>query len=108
MTDRSLWEKLTEVWELLNDDDRYEVIDHARWLAFESRLVGGPLDGLPIPERFKNGDSVTIEIDGKAAIYIRSNGVALSFNGFSRIGGEGGEWPDIKADELRVIKGGLR
>lgn len=108
MIDRSLWEKLKEVWELLDDDDRFEVIDHAQWLAFESRLVGGPLDGLPIPERFKNVHCLTIELDGKAAIYHRSDGVVLSFDDFGRIGGEGGWWPDIRADELREIKGGLR
>lgn len=107
MSDSVLWNKLRSVWETLSDDDQFEVLNHARWLAGESRLMGGPFDGLRVPERFKDdGFGLSIEIDGKAALYVRDNDMKLRFHGFNRIGGEGGTWPDIGAVELQSLRGG--
>lgn len=101
-----LLESLMRIWRSLDEDDRCELLDHARWLAGDSRLVGGPLDGLRLPERFKDSIHLSIEIGGRAAVYERDNNSMLRFDGFGRIGGEGGTWPDIRADELQALEGG--
>ncbi len=109
MMDQQLWAKLKAAWESLDTDQRFEVLDHARWLAGDSRLVGGPCDGLRVPDRFKDqGIGLSIEVNGKAALYERDGEMLWRFAGFHRIGGEGSTWPDIRAEELQSLKGGAQ
>lgn len=83
--------------------DREELLDHARWLAQDSKLKGGPFDGLRIPDRFKYEWSLSIEIGGRAAFYERSSTwLRFCFVGFRPIGGEVG-WPDIRSSELTEL-----
>ena len=103
-----LLESLMRVLQSLDEDGRCELLDHARWLAGDSRLVGGPLDGLRLPERFKDSIGLSIEHDGKAAVYMRDDNMMLRFAWFDRIGGEGGTWPDIRASELQTLEGGAQ
>lgn len=103
MSDDILLQRLLEAWESLDDDDRCDLLDHARWLAGESRLRGGPFDGLRIPERLKDAVSVAIECGDRVADYWRGDDSVLSFDGFARTGCEGGTWPDISADDLREM-----
>jgi hypothetical protein len=100
--------ELLELLPLLHDDDKCDLLSHARWLAINSRLIGGPFDGLQVPERFKDAFHLSIEIDGRAAFYDCPFGRRLRFSGFARIGGEGGTWPDIRAEELQALKGGAQ
>lgn len=100
--------KLAELWALLDDDGRCDLLSHARWLTTNGYLIGGPCDGLQVPERYKDAIDLSIEIDGRAALYDCVDGRRLRFIGFARIGGEGGTWPDIRAEELQVLKGGAR
>lgn len=97
--------ELLELWALLDADGRMRLLDFARWLFSDSRLRGGPFDGLRIPERFKDKSDLSIEIGGRAALYSTPGDgeLTLRFDGFHRIGGEGGTWPDISADDLREM-----
>jgi len=98
--------KLIELWAMLDEDDRSEVLDHARWLAGDSRLRGGPMDGLKVPEKHKDAVSIAIEIGDRVALYSRDDDLFLRFEGFHQKGGEGGRWPDVKAQELAMLQGG--
>jgi len=108
MSECDLLGKLLAVWEMMDEDAQFDLLDHARWIVGDSHLIGGPVDGLRIPDRFKNESAVSIEVEGKAAVYERDDSMMLRFSHLSRIGGEGGEWPNIKADELRRLKGGAQ
>jgi len=63
--------KLIKLWAMLDDDDRCELLDHARWLAGDSRLRGGPIDGLRVPGKHKDAVSIAIEIGDRVAMYSR-------------------------------------
>jgi len=97
--------ELLELWASFDADDRLELLGHARWLVRDSRLIDGPCDGLQVPERFKDASDLSIEISGRAALYAFDGNMRLRFTGFARIGGEGGTWPDIRAEELQALKG---
>ena len=98
--DEILRYEIVILWLAISDEDRADLLDHARWLAHDSRLKGGPFDGMKVPDQFKNKLSLSIEWGGRAACYGRDNNLMLCFSGLRRIGGEGGEWPDIKAKQL--------
>jgi hypothetical protein len=105
MSEYDPFAELVTAWVAMDVSARLDLVDHARWLAAANRLVGGPLDGLRIPDRFKNESSVSIEVDDKAAVYERDECVMFRFCEYARIGGEGGTWPDIDANELSELKG---
>ena len=98
--------KLIALWAKLDEDDRFEVLDHARWLAGDSRLRGGPMDGLRVPEKLKDAVSVAIEIGDRVALYSRDDDSFLRFSGFHKKGGEGYGGCDIYAKELLSLQGG--
>ena len=100
--------ELLELWALLNAGERFVLLGHAHWLVRDSRLIDGPCDGLQVPERFKDASDLSIEISGRAALYVFDGNMRLRFTGFARIGGEGGTWPDIRAEELQALKGGAQ
>lgn len=96
-----LAQKLLTAWSALDEDDRIELLDHARWLASDCKLRGGSFDGMKILERFKNVAFLSIEHGDRAAAYHRADDGILTFAGLHRIGGEGGTWPDIRSAELK-------
>jgi hypothetical protein len=104
--DDDLRRELLDLWASFDADDRLELLGHARWLVCYGRLIDGPCDGLQVPGRFKDATSLSIEISGRAALYDFDDDGRLRFSGFARIGGEGGTWPDISAEELQALKGG--
>lgn len=105
MSERDPFGELVIAWIAMDDSARLDLVDHAQWLAADNRLAGGPLDGLRIPDRFKNESVVSIEVDGRAAVYERDECVLFRFCEYARIGGEGGSWPDVDANELSELKG---
>ncbi len=98
--------ELIELYATLSEDDQFELLDHARWLAVERCLRGGPFDGLLIPEKHKNALSIAIELGERIAVYDRDEDFQFRFDSIRRKGGEGGTWPDIYAKELQALQGG--
>ena len=68
MSDDILLKRLLAAWESMDEADRCCLLDHAHWLAEESRLRGGPFDGLRIPERLKDAFSIAIEGGDRVAM----------------------------------------
>ena len=99
---------LFELWALLGEDDQVDLLDHARWLAGDSRLRGGPVDGLKVPAKHKDAWSIAIEIGDRVGVYRRADDLYLRFEGFRQKGGEGGTWPDIYSNELQALLGGAQ
>jgi hypothetical protein len=100
-----LLQKLLAIVGQMSPDDQMDVVEHALWLA-EAYLIGGPCDGLRVPDRLKSRVTIGIEHNGMAAIYNDDGNCRLRFECLSQIGGEDGNWPDISAKELQELKGG--
>jgi hypothetical protein len=107
MSESLLWIRLQGILESLSNDDQFEVFEHAKWLLFHSRLVGGPLDGFRVPVEFKgHAGDLAIKYRGKVAVYKPDGFHVFRFCSLAPIGGEGGYWPDFDAEQCSQTKGG--
>lgn len=101
MSDQILWNNLKLICEKLSADDQDTLLDYARWLAGDSRLAGGPLDGYRIPDQYKDsGERLSVKCNGKVAIYERDHFLKFRFCRMAPIGGEG-YWCDFDADDIQ-------
>lgn len=98
--DCKLLDALMAIWRSLDDYGRCELVGEAQRIANPDKLIGGPFDGLVVPDDLLAQCWANVDLgDYRVAVYVRGKDGRLAFKEVRRTGE--GCHPDIWPNKLQ-------